>query len=125
MAVWFGKERLATCCPGWCTFARRRHKYLARCGRVGSWNTRSSFGLAWLRPERHQLKRQLNLRAETDLEAGHSGFPDAFGGGLLSIEPGALYEIQTNDFVEVGFKGKRYKFTRLEGDGISEVRKGW
>jgi hypothetical protein len=74
--------------------------------------------------EGHQLLRQINLVAETNLEARPLGFPDAFGGTLLGAQE-LLHEIATNDYVEVGFLGKRYKFTRLEADGTFEVRQDW
>jgi len=75
--------------------------------------------------EGHQLVRQLDLVAETNLEAEPLGFPDCFGGKLLGAAPELLHEIASNDFVEVGFQSKRYKFTKLEPDGGFEVTKAW
>ena len=73
----------------------------------------------------HPLLRQIHLTAEIGLEERPIGFPDSFGGKLLGATPELLLEIATNDFAEVGFLGKRYKFTKLEQDGSFEVRKDW
>ena len=73
----------------------------------------------------HQLLRQIKLTAETGLEERPIGFPDSFGGKLIGATPELLHEIASNDFTEVGFQGKRYKFTKLERDGSFEVRKDW
>lgn len=73
--------------------------------------------------EGHQLVRQHNVIAETNLEADPLGFPDSFAGKLAGVTEEQL--IQFRDAVEVGFLGKRYKFSRLEKDGKFELRKDW
>ncbi|HEY5174768.1 MAG TPA: hypothetical protein VII95_04295 [Terriglobales bacterium] len=64
--------------------------------------------------------------AEADLgQYSERGFPESFGGKLVGVTPEQLLYVRFGAGIEVGFRGKRYKFSLLEEDGRFELRKGW
>lgn len=74
------------------------------------------------------------VKVETNLNPDQVDWPDSITGILLDFEkkdwvalfePAADGPAVVRQDVTVGFKGKRYKFSRLESDGSFELKKDW
>jgi hypothetical protein len=64
--------------------------------------------------------------AEADLrQYSEHGFPESFSGELVGVTPEQLLYLRFGSGIEVGFRGKRYKFSLLEKDGSFELSKDW
>lgn len=73
---------------------------------------------------RQRRSRVMTVKAETSLgPAVDEGYPDCLTGKLIGMTPEQFREIAFGKDVEVGFGGKRYRFSRLEQDGTFELRK--
>ncbi|AXC16097.1 hypothetical protein ACPOL_6889 (plasmid) [Acidisarcina polymorpha] len=67
-----------------------------------------------------------SVRAEADLDQdAASGAPDFFFGKLLDVTLGQIIQFKFAPGVEVGFRGKRYKFEELGKSGSFKLRKDW
>jgi hypothetical protein len=75
----------------------------------------------------HQLRSRITtVMAETNLgPSPQLGFPESIEGKLVGLTPQLLNQLKFGQDVEVGFEGKRYKFSRLEKDGSFELQKDW
>jgi hypothetical protein len=75
----------------------------------------------------HQLESTAtNVMASAELGPyTFFGHPDCFGGNLVAITERQLNSLKFDSTVKVGFRGKRYKFVRLEKDATFELRKDW
>lgn len=64
--------------------------------------------------------------AEADLgQHSERGFPESFRGKFVGVTQEQLLYFKFGAGIEVGFRGKRYKFSLLEEDGRFELRKDW
>jgi hypothetical protein len=65
-----------------------------------------------------------SVLAETGLgQYSESGFPVVFAGRLIDVPFGKILDFKFLPEVEVGFRGARYKFEEIEGDGTFKLRR--
>lgn len=70
--------------------------------------------------------QMITVRAETELgPSPQLGFPESFSGNLPDATPQLVNDLRFDQDVQVGFEGKRYRFSRLEKDGTFELQKDW
>jgi hypothetical protein len=66
------------------------------------------------------------VMAEIDLgPSPQLAFPDCLDGQLVGVTPELLSRLKFGHGVDVVFSGKAYKFSRLDNDGLFELRKDW
>jgi hypothetical protein len=66
------------------------------------------------------------VKAEADLgRLSKFGFPDSFSGKLIGMTPEQFLYFKLDSGIQVGFRGKRYKFDGLEKDGTFVLSKDW
>ena len=66
------------------------------------------------------------VKAEADLgQYSEFGWPDSFKGKLLGVTLEQVLQFKFDPGVEVGFRGKRYRFAELDKDGSFTLVKGW
>lgn len=75
----------------------------------------------------HILRSRISvIRAETDLgPSPQLGIPESIRGKVVGLTTEELVDLQFGSDVEVGFEGRRYRFTRLDKDGTFELQKDW
>jgi hypothetical protein len=72
-----------------------------------------------------RAKTTLGLTRQLEIEL-ERGFPVSFPGKLIDMTPAQITELTFREDLQVGFKGKRYKFAQLNMDGTFELcADGW
>jgi hypothetical protein len=64
------------------------------------------------------------VRIIADTNLGPSpqlAWPSSFSGKLINVPIQKIREIRSDENLEVGFEGKRYRFSRLDDDGGFEL----